>query len=216
MGSGATSCRLGRHPQRGPLPLIRLLNTGLLSPPQVKLEGDQVFLRPPNPRDWKEWSELRAENRSFLTPWEPTWPADALTRAAFLRRVRRQAADWREDEAYAFLTFQRAGERMVGGIGLSNVRRGVAQMGTLGYWVGQHFARRGYTTEAVRLVLMFAFQQLGLHRVEAATLPGNVASQGLLNNVGFRKEGYAKAYLRIDGYWADHVMFAMLREEWRS
>lgn len=195
---------------------MRLLPQSLIGPPPIRLEGDAVFVRPGLPRDWRAWAELREQSRDFLAPWEPTWPADALTRAAFLRRIRRHAAEWRDDEGYSFLVFERGSEMLVGGIGLSNVRRGVAQMATMGYWVGKPYARRGYTSEAARLVLGFAFGQMGLHRVEAACLPANAPSRGLLEKVGFQREGYARGYLRIDGRWADHVLYAILRDDWRG
>lgn len=193
--------------------MFRILGGGILSPPAVRLDGARVHLRPPMPKDWQEWAELRRSSRSFLEPWEPTWPADALTRGAFLRRVRRAAQEWRDDEGYAFLVFARGADAMVGGITLSNVRRGVAQMGTVGYWVGAGHARRGYTAEATRIVLDFAFGKLGLHRVEAACLPSNEASIGLLEKTGFRREGLARGYLRIAGRWQDHLLYAALRED---
>lgn len=194
--------------------MIGLLRGGLLSPPTVRLEGRRVAARPAQTKDWAEWSELREQSRAFLTPWEPTWPADALTRSSFLRRLRRQIAEWRDDEGYSFLAFDRASDALVGGIGLSNVRRGVAQTATLGYWVGAPFARQGYIGEATRLVVEFAFNQLGLHRVEAACLPTNQPSRGLLEKTGFQHEGYARGYLRIDGAWRDHVLYAVLRTDW--
>ncbi|WP_247889164.1 GNAT family N-acetyltransferase [Azospirillum brasilense] len=172
--------------------------------------------RPPLRRRWREWADLRADSRAFLTPWEPTWPADALTRAAFGRRLRRQAQEWRDDQGYSFLVYDRATDRLVGGLGLTNLRRGVAQMATLGYWVGQPYARNGYMAGATRLVLDFAVGQLGLHRVGAACLPTNAPSRGLLEKVGFTHEGYARGYLRIDGVWRDHVLYAILREEWQG
>lgn len=195
--------------------MIRLLGGGLLGMPAVRLDGQRVFIRPPHPRDWHAWAELRTVSRDFLTPWEPTWPPDALTRAAFGRRLRRQSAEWRDDESYSFLVFERPSEALVGGIGLSNVRRGVAQMATLGYWVGRPHARCGFTSEATGLILDFAFHHLGLHRVEAACLPTNLASRGLLEKVGFRHEGHARDYLRIDGQWRDHVLYAILRDDRR-
>lgn len=195
--------------------MIGLLRGGLLGTPTVRLEGEGVHLRPPQARDWQEWADLRALSRAFLTPWEPTWPPDALARAAFMRRLRRQASEWRDDEAYSFLAFDSRTGVLVGGIGLSNVRRGVAQTATLGYWVGQPHARRGYMSRSARLVTDFAFRQLGLHRVEAACLPTNVPSRGLLEKVGFVYEGHARGYLRIDGAWRDHVLYAVLREDWR-
>jgi ribosomal-protein-alanine N-acetyltransferase len=196
--------------------MIRLLSNGTNAPPAIRLDGEHVFLRPPQPKDWRDWAELRALSRDFLTPWEPTWPPDALSRPAFLRRLRREAVQWREDESYGFLVFQQGTEVIVGGISLNNVRRGVAQAGTLGYWVGMPFARRGFIAQATRLVCDFSFQQLALHRVEAACLPTNEASRGLLEKVGFEQEGYARGYLRIDGVWRDHVLYAMLREDWRA
>jgi ribosomal-protein-alanine N-acetyltransferase len=185
-------------------------------PPPLKLAGARVLLRPPDRNDWQDWARLRAESRDFLKPWEPSWPADALSRAAFRRRVGRYAADWRTDLGYSFFVFRREDDRLVGGIGLTNVRRGVAETASLGYWVGERFARRGYTEGALVLALDFAFDRLRLHRVEAACLPHNAASRGLLTKVGFREEGYARRYLCIDGEWQDHVLFAILREEWRG
>ncbi|AUN31505.1 GNAT family N-acetyltransferase [Niveispirillum cyanobacteriorum] len=196
--------------------MIRLIPDGLLSPPPLRVDGPNVFIRPAQPRDWKQWAEIREASREFLVPWEPTWPPDALTQTAFNRRLRRQAAEWRDDETYSFLTFEQRSELVVGGIGLTNVRRGVAQMGSMGYWVGRPYARRGYTSEAARLMLSFAFGQLGLHRVEAACLPTNQASSGVLEKVGFTKEGYARAYLRINDKWADHILYAILRDDWAA
>src|SRR5205085_694757 len=94
-----------------------------------------------------------------------------------------------------------------GGITLSNIRRGVAQMGSLGYWCGQPFTRQGYTLAAVRAVGDFAFRTLSLHRLEAACLPENGPSRRLLAKAGFVEEGYAAAYLKINGAWKDHVLF---------
>jgi ribosomal-protein-alanine N-acetyltransferase len=195
--------------------MIRLLGGGLISPPAIRLDGPVCHIRPPMSRDWREWAELRALSRDFLTPWEPTWPADALTRGAFVRRLRRQAQEWRDDEGYSFLAFDNGSGAMTGGLSLTNVRRGVAQTVTLGYWVAQPLARRGYISAATRLAIDFAFGQLGLHRVEAACLPNNQPSRGLLEKVGFTHEGYARGYLRIDGTWRDHILYSVLREEWR-
>ena len=105
---------------------------------------------------------------------------------------------------------------LLGGVTLSNLRRGVAQTASLGYWIGGRYARQGFMTEALSGVLEFSFGELGLHRVEAACLPTNIASRGLLLRMGFREEGYARKFLRINGQWQDHVLFAILREEWRK
>jgi len=182
----------------------------------VRLSGERVYLRPARPEDWREWAELRAASRAFLAPWEPTWPADALARAAFLRRIRRHGTEWREDQGYSFLTFSRRENCLVGGIGLTQIRRGVAQTGVIGYWVGQPYAGQGFTTEATQLVLGFAFEHLGLHRVEAACLPSNAASIAVLEKAGFKREGFARGYLRIAGNWADHLLYGIVHEDWRG
>lgn len=193
------------------LQLPRLLGN---VPPPLRLAGRRAILRSPERRDWQQWSRLRAASRAFLVPWEPSWSADALTRAAFRRRLARYALDWRTDQGYSFFLFRAEDEALVGGIGLSNIRRGVAETGSLGYWVGQPFARQGYMSEGLRLILSFAFQRLRLHRVEAACLPHNTPSRRLLLKSGFREEGYARQYLCIDGQWQDHVLFAVLRDDW--
>ncbi len=183
------------------------------SPQASSLEGTRVTLRPPVQKDWRPWAELRGESRDFLTPWEPTWSADALTRRAYRRRLRAHRSELRLRSAYSFLIFRREDGALIGGVTLSNVRRGVAQAASLGYWCGARYSRQGYMTDALAAILTFALNDLGLHRVEAACLPNNAASKALLIRSGFREEGYARDYLRIDGRWQDHVLFAILRAD---
>lgn len=176
----------------------------------LRVEGEGVRLRPPRASDYGEWRELRAASREFLQPWEPTWPADDLTRAAFRRRLAAYARDREAGTAYPFFVYRSSDDALTGGITLSNVRRGVAQMGSVGYWCGKPFARQGQTLAAVRALTLFAFRSLALHRLEAACLPHNVASRTLLNRAGFREEGLAQAYLKINGVWRDHVLFGLV------
>jgi ribosomal-protein-alanine N-acetyltransferase len=176
----------------------------------LRLTGQGVRLRPPKWADYAEWSALRQVSRAFLQPWEPTWAEDDLTRAAFRRRLASYQRDLDAGTAFPFFVFREEDAALVGGITLSNVRRGVAQMGSIGYWVGQPFARRGYVLAAVKAVSRFAFEQLGLHRVEAACLPANLASANLLLKAGFEEEGFARSYLKIDGDWRDHRLFGLL------
>jgi ribosomal-protein-alanine N-acetyltransferase len=177
------------------------------------IRGDGVYLRPGEMRDYEQWSWLRELSRSFLTPWEPTWPADDLTRGAFRRRLRRYADEIDRDEAYPFFIFREGDDVLLGGLTLGQVRRGVAQAATLGYWMGEPHAGRGHMASAVRAAMGFAFATLRLHRIEAACLPHNLASERLLEGVGFQREGYARAYLRIAGIWQDHQLFALLESD---
>ncbi len=180
----------------------------------VCFDGAGIYIRPPHPRDIGQWVELRRTSGPFLIPWEPAWPADASTPAAFRRRFRRFREEWRAGCGFAFFIFEQEGDRLVGGITLSNVRRGVAQSGSIGYWIGEPFARKGDMTIAVDLMLTFAFESLGLYRVEAACLPHNAASRGLLQKAGFKEEGLARKFLCINGVWQDHVTHAILRADW--
>lgn len=186
---------------------------GLVPPPDLRIPGSTIYLRPPADRDFGAWAALRQSSRDFLVPWEPTWPRDALTKANWRRRLRHYAEEWHDGTSHSFLVFRDADDALLGGITLSNVRRGVAQSGTIGYWIGAAYARQGIMTDAVELMLHFAFDELGLHRVEAACLPSNAASRSLLAKCGFRQEGYAAQYLKINGAWEDHVLFALLASE---
>jgi ribosomal-protein-alanine N-acetyltransferase len=178
--------------------------------PLPPINGDGIVLRTPQMADFAAWAELRERSREFLTPWEPIWPADDLTRHAFRQRIRRYAEDLRTDQAYPFFMFRREDGALLGGLALANVRRGVAQAGSLGYWVGAPYARCGYMTAAVRAMVPAAFEMLRLHRVEAACIPTNAASIRLLEKCGFQREGYARAYLCINGTWQDHLLYARL------
>jgi ribosomal-protein-alanine N-acetyltransferase len=182
------------------------------SEPLASIPGDGVTLRTPQTTDYAEWAALREASRGFLVPWEPTWPADDLTRSAFRRRVRRYVEDLRTDQGYAFLILRNSDNALVGGLTLANIRRGVAQAGSLGYWMGLPYVRHGYMSAAVRAVIPFAFTTLRLHRLEAACIPTNTASIRLLEKTGFVREGYAREYLCINGNWQDHVLYARLQE----
>jgi ribosomal-protein-alanine N-acetyltransferase len=174
-----------------------------------RIDGEGVYLRQPELRDYQDWADLREASRAYLTPWEPTWAADELSRGSYRYKLRRYTEDARDDKAHALFVFRAADDALTGGVTLSSLRRGVAQMASLGYWTAQEYAGRGYTTAAVHAVLAFAFDDLGLHRVEAACQPDNLASRRVLEKAGFTLEGQAKAYLKINGAWRDHLLWGV-------
>jgi ribosomal-protein-alanine N-acetyltransferase len=184
--------------------------------PALTVAGDKVTLRLPQMSDFEEWASLREASRTFLVPWEPTWPADDLSRASFRRRLKRYAEDQRNDFAYPYFIFRNEDQKLVGGLTVTNIRRGVAQAGSLGYWMGAAYARQGYMTAAVRALVGFCFSTLKLHRIEAACIPENTASVRLLEKTGFVREGYAREYLCINGSWQDHLLYAQVRSDDRS
>jgi ribosomal-protein-alanine N-acetyltransferase len=183
---------------------------------QPVLRGQEVFLRYPRIADYINWARLRGESREFLTKWEPVWAEDELTRGAFRRRIKRYQKETRLDSAYVFFVFRRHDDTLMGGCTLSNVRRGVTQCCAMGYWIGSRFARQGYMTDAIRVLLPFVFKTLGMHRIEAACVPENGPSRNLLSKAGFREEGLARRYLLINGVWSDHVQYALLEDEYRT
>lgn len=195
---------------------MAFLRTSLVSEPTPVLRGSGLLVRPLSMGDYAAWAELRANSRAHLTPWEPTWSSDELTRSAFRRRVRINQRDMREDQGIAFLIFRQDEAALVGGLSLSNIRRGAAQSASIGYWIGLPFVGRGCMTDAVGLALAHAFDAMGLHRVEAACMPGNLASMRVLEKCGFRREGVAAGYLRINDVWQDHNLLAITEDSWRQ
>ena len=179
--------------------------------PSAYLEGKLVRLRAPIAGDYLEWSTLRGESRDYLTPWEPSWAPDELTRAAYRRRLRRYVQAERAGTGMMYFVFDRKTGALAGGAQLSNIRQGIAQSAaSLGYWMGKKHAGRGLMTDAVATLVRHAFDRLGFHRIEAACLSSNVASRRVLTKAGFSAEGTARKYLRINGEWQDHLLFAII------
>ncbi|MDE0306741.1 MAG: GNAT family protein [Albidovulum sp.] len=177
---------------------------------------DRIRLRLPERGDFTSWSKLRADSEDFLRPWEPSWTPYHLSRGAFFSRVYWAHKSHRKGTAMPLLLIRKDDDAILGGITLDNIRRGPAQSGSLGYWIGKRFARNGYMKEAVPALVHHAFTILDLSRIEAACLPDNVASRGLLEKTGFKYEGVAQCYLEIEGRWSHHVLYANLRPDRRG
>jgi ribosomal-protein-alanine N-acetyltransferase len=183
---------------------------------KVKIETERMTLRLPTHGDWNQWAALRDESAAFLMPWEPVWAGDHLTRKAFTNRVYWAARAEAQGTALPLLLIRREDQALLGAITLDNIRRGPSQSGTLGYWIGERFSRRGYMREAIQSVVHHAYSALDLSRIEAACLPENVASRGVLEKCGFKYEGVAQSYLQINGRWRNHVLYANLRNDRRG
>ncbi|BDW84526.1 MULTISPECIES: GNAT family N-acetyltransferase [Roseicyclus] len=182
----------------------------------LRLETERLTLRLPRHADYRSWAALRDASHAFLTPWEPTWAPDHLSRKSFTGRVYWSQRALGQGSAVPLFIFRRADEVLLGAITLDNIRRGPAQAATLGYWIGEVHARQGYMREAIGAVVHYAFRELDLSRVEAACLPENAASRGVLEKAGFKYEGVAQSYLQIAGRWRNHVLYAHLRHDRRG
>jgi [ribosomal protein S5]-alanine N-acetyltransferase len=183
---------------------------GLFKPSGPTLSGNKTILKLPLIADYAAWKSLRVESRNELTPFEPRWPQHELTRSAFIARVRQANILAAGGEAFQFLIFNKDCLDLLGGITLGNIRRGAAQTGEIGYWLGTKYCGQGSMHDAVATVLNFAFLNLRLHRVEAACIQINVRSIALLQHCGFHYEGSARNYLEIDGRRQDHHLYACL------
>lgn len=174
------------------------------------LNGDKLYLRAPEINDYEAWATLRAVSRDHLQPWEPTWAEDSLSRDGYRRRLAWFERLRRQEHGEAYFIYLRRNDMLLGGITLSNIRRGASQCGELGYWIGKPHAGQGYMTEALAIMVQHCFATLKLHRLEAACLPENAPSRQLLSKAGFRSEGLLREYLKIDGAWRDHQLYARL------
>ncbi len=188
----------------------------LLTRRKVRLDTERLILRPPLHGDYRAWAALRRDSAAFLTPWEPTWAEDHLSRKSFTNRVYWAQRSIAAGSAVPLFLIRRSDDGLLGAITLDNIRRGPAQAGTTGYWIGQPFARQGYMREAVAALVHYAFSTLDLSRIEAGCLPENTPSRRLLEQCGYKYEGVAQSYLQINGRWRNHVLYANLRHDRRG
>ncbi|MEO0676814.1 MAG: GNAT family protein [Pseudomonadota bacterium] len=183
---------------------------------KVRIETERLTLRPPQHSDYRAWAEVRETSRDFLIPWEPAWAPDHLSRKSFTNRVYWAQRSIAGGTAVPVFLMRRSDHALLGAITLDHIRRGPAQAGTTGYWIGQDYARNGYMREAIEGLVHYAFAELDLSRIEAACLPENTASRGLLEKSGYKYEGVAQSYLQIAGRWRTHVLYANLRADRRG
>jgi len=179
----------------------------------LRLNGERIYIRAPERRDWEQWVEVRSRNKRFLKPWSPAASLSNLTREGYNRRLAVYEDDWDDDRGYAFFVFRQDNGALIGGVTLNNIIRGAGQMATLGYWLDEAETKQGFMTEAALLACQFGFSALRLHRIQAGTLPENAASQKVLRNCGFKPEGVARKYILIANEWRDHQMFSLLSDE---
>jgi ribosomal-protein-alanine N-acetyltransferase len=185
----------------------------------LRLVGPRVELRPLTIDDWPAWREVRLRSKSWLEMWEPRpepgAPDPVNDREAFRARCSAWDRQRHFDSAYGFGLFERDGS-FLGEVSLGNVQRGPFQMAYLGYWIDEYSAGRGFVPEGVVLLMRYAFEDLKLHRLEAAIVPRNAPSRRVVEKLGLREEGIAHGFLQIQGVYEDHVRYAITTEEWSA
>lgn len=195
---------------------IERLISGAAANPTARFSTERLLLRPPERRDYAAWARVRGGSRAHLQPWEPAWARDHLTERSFRRRVAWAEREIAADRAYPLLVFlvePGGNAALAGGVTIEHIRRGAAQTGALGYWLGADFEGRGLMSEALCAIVNFAFGALDLSRLEAACLPENMRSRRLLERCGFALEARLAGYLQIDGAWRDHLLFERRRAD---
>ncbi|MER3452741.1 MAG: RimJ/RimL family protein N-acetyltransferase [Acidimicrobiia bacterium] len=183
------------------------------------LHGRRVTLRPLTVEDFDQWSEVRRRCGDWLTRWEPLGvsgrPDPAVSREAFAARVGARNREWQLGTGYGFGIFVDGGSRFAGEINIGSIQRGPFQNAYVGYWIDKALAGQGYMPESVVVVMRFAFEELGLHRLQISIIPRNTASRRVVEKLGLRFEGIAERYLQINGVWEDHCRYAITAEEWQ-
>lgn len=192
---------------------MRLLNFQSTFDNPVELQSAGILLRTPTMDDFGAWVALRTASANFLRPWEPTWDPVDMQRGTFRQRIKRYQLDLKKGHSITLFIFTANGKQLVGGITIANIRRGVSQSCTIGYWMGEVHAGKGIMSETVRRIIPYAFDDLKLHRIEAAAIETNASSIALLENCGFQFEGKTRKYLKINGKWQDHRLYSLLADD---
>ena len=195
---------------------MSFLNAYSLKKNLFEITGQKVILRPPQYSDWKAWADERKKNKLYLQPWEPLWSINELERSSFVKRVRMFERLSHNDQAYSFLIYKSDNEDFIGEVNISNVQRGIIQSCTIGYWIAKDCEGKGMMSETLELVKEFIFNELKLHRIEAACLPHNMPSLKLLLKNGFIKEGTARKLLKINDKWQDHTVLSFILDDFKK
>ncbi len=182
------------------------------------LLGRRVLLRPLDANDFPKWQEVRRRNAARLTRWEPQrlpgQPDPVEDVRVFTSRCSSRRRERQLGTAYGFGLFVEGA--FAGEVNLNSIQRGPFQNAYLGYWIDEARAGCGYVPEAIVALLRFAFDELHLHRVQAAIVPHNAASRRVAEKLALRDEGTALRYLEINGVWEDHIRYAMTSEDWEQ
>lgn len=190
------------------------MTTGTRWPVELRVEDGlepQIVLRPLTRRDRRAWVELRSQNAFWLRPWDATRPDGSAPRVRFQEFVRTLNADARAGRSRPFAI--EVDGRLVGSLTLSSIIYGALRSASVGYWLAHAATGRGTMTRSIARLLDYAFEDLGLHRVEICVRPENTASLAVVARLGLRAEGCRERFLHIDGQWRDHLAFAVTAEE---
>ncbi|MDQ0416196.1 ribosomal-protein-alanine N-acetyltransferase [Croceifilum oryzae] len=179
----------------------------------MKLQSNNLYLRPLEISDAEPLCQLLLRNRSFFQPYEPIRPESYYCLDTQTQQISAAIQSFANDSGYTFGIFRESDHTLIGRVTLSAVSRGPFQNAYLGYYLDQQANGNGYMTEAIKLILHYCFQEISLHRIQAGVMSKNTASIRVLEKNGFRREGLAQRYLQINGQWEDHLLYAITEED---
>lgn len=178
----------------------------------MELKGSRILVKILEDNDAEKLLDLELKNRDFFQTYTPLRECDFYTLEGQLDRIRKNKEKKDLDELYSFGIYVIETEELIGNITLTEVLRGPLQSCYIGYYLDKNYNGKGYMTEAVRLVVSYAFNELKLHRLEAGVMPHNIGSIKVLEKSGFHKEGIAKKNVKINGRWEDHQVLAIVND----
>lgn len=173
----------------------------------------QIYIRPLDQEDVHQSLRLQTDNRQFFEKYSVSRDDDFYTLKGQANLIAQKQLDAQQDKGYYFGIFTNADDTLIGTIQLFHVNRGSLQNATIGYILDRHENGKGYATEAVRLMVQYAFEDLRLHRIEAGVMPHNAGSIRVLEKVGFRQEGLARKNVKIAGKWEEHLMLSIINPQ---
>jgi [ribosomal protein S5]-alanine N-acetyltransferase len=177
------------------------------------LVGEKVRLRLLKESDAEEMLALRTRNRAFFQPFQMVQKDENFALEAVAKQLRDAEVETADDRSYWFGIFEDGKQELVGYVRLSNVVRGGFHNAYIGYMLDEDHNGKGLMTESLRLCISAAFGPLGLHRIQAAIMPHNEPSIRVAEKAGFQREGYARRYLKLNGKWEDHYLYAILADD---
>ncbi|WP_232463451.1 isochorismatase family protein [Tumebacillus avium] len=193
-----------------------VFEAGEEAPFGAKKVGERVYIRNFEVSDAEEFAALMVKNRAFWGQYETTRDDDEYTVEYQRRNLEKMRAEWVKDQGYFFGVFLKENDQLIGDIGIHMIMRGPFQSAFVGYSLDEEHNGKGYTTEALKLLVEFGFEDLNLHRLQAGTAPENPASSRVLVKAGFEQEGTERKNLFINGKWQDHIQHSILNDNWKG
>lgn len=177
------------------------------------LEGERIVVKEVEESDAESLLELEVQNRDFFQQFTGLREKSFYTFSGQVTRIQEMVELGKDDKGYMFVIRLKDTDHLIGEVTLSEVVRENLQSCWIGYFMDKDHNGLGYMTEAVKLVLQYAFEKLKFHRIEAGVMPHNIGSTHVLLKSGFHKEGIARKNVKINGKWEDHQTLAILNEE---